>query len=72
MSIVLSTLLRVPPDLREIECTVVDLPSGPLFAVRWSPVDEAVLESVTHARALVARNRRVRDELVADGCGDLV
>jgi hypothetical protein len=72
MSIALSTLLRVPPYLRDVECTVLDAPAGPLFSVRWSQVDEVILESVSHARAFVARSRRVRDELVAQGCGDLL
>jgi hypothetical protein len=72
MSIALGTLWRVPRHVLDVECTVLDAPAGPLFAVRWSPVDEAVLESVSDARALMARSRRVRDQLVASGCGDLL
>ena len=71
MSRALSTTWRVLRHAREVECTVLDAPAGPRFSIGWPPHDAVIFETASDARAAMARSHRVRDELVASGCGDL-
>ena len=68
----LSSHRRVPRQTHDVECTILDAPSGPQFSIGWSPDDASIVGAACDARAAMARSRRVRDELVAYGFGDLL
>lgn len=72
MSTALSTTWRVHRHAPDVECTVLDSPAGPQFAIGWSPDDATVLDAATDARAAVARGRRVREALMRDGLADVL
>jgi hypothetical protein len=68
----LSAIWRAHRQSRDVECTVHDAPAGPRFAIGWTLDDATTFDSPSDARAAMARGRRVRDELIASGHGDLL
>lgn len=72
MSSSLSSTRRVREPAGEVECTVLDAPTGPRFSIGWSPDDTTVFDAASEARAAVARGRRVREALLREGRADVL